>query len=482
MLSIYLNFHTFEENDEWWGKGFTEWRNVTRGLPRFSGHFQPRLPRDLGYYDLNREEVIQQQIELAKNAGLFGFCFYYYSFNGKRLLDLPLDNFLNMKGNDFPFCIMWANENWTRTWDGMEANVLIKQEYEKQDDDLFVKDIVKHFKKKNYIRVGDQPLFIIYRPGVIPDAKERIEDWRERFNKFGEDPLIYMVQGFGDNNPNKFGLDGAIEFPPHKLVNKMSHINQSLDVSDPDFSGTYFSYDDLIEVSNTEEKDESFDIIRTVVPDWDNEARRPGRGMGFVGSTPAKFGDWLSSMIDFSIKNPVKDESFVFINAWNEWAEGAYMEPDVHWGGAYLNAARKAVSGVKKLEGKFRIAYFGHDAYKHGAQLLSLNIVKTLVQEFGIEVHLFLLEGGPLVEEYQKVCNTIIIDHDPQKLESAIRDLSVDRKLEYAICNTVVTGEISHVLKKNNVKTVHLIHELENLIKERGFQHNAKEIKEYANK
>ncbi len=476
VVALYLpQFHPIPENDEWWGKGFTEWRNVTRGLPRFKGHIQPKLPRDLGYYDLRREEVMREQIELARQSGLFGFCFYYYSFNNKRLLELPLNNYIALKGNDFPFCIMWANENWTRTWDGMEQNVLIKQDYDDKDDEQFVADIVELFACENYIRIGGQPLFFIYRPGIIPDAKAKIERWRTLFEKAGEQPLIFMVQGFGDNDPEVFGLDGAIEFPPHKLVNKMSHINNELEVIDSDFAGHYFSYDDLVNASRSEQNPEH-PLIRTVLPDWDNEARRPGRGMGFVGSTPSKFGQWLSDMIHFARKNPVNGESFVFVNAWNEWAEGAYLEPDTHWGSAYLNAARKAISGAVRSESKLRLIYVGHDAHRHGAQLLTLNIVKTLVQTFGIEVQLILLEGGPLVQEYQEVCPVYVIDHQPSKLNEKLTELKANNNISLAICNTVVTGAVSQVLHDHNIRMVHLIHELKTLITERNLESSAQAI------
>ncbi|WP_193754355.1 glycoside hydrolase family 99-like domain-containing protein [Microbulbifer sp. Q7] len=481
-LAYYLpQFHPFKENSEWWGEGFTEWTNVTRGLPRFKGHYQPHLPRDLGYYDLRLKDTLKAQAEMAQAAGLHGFCFYHYWFNGKRLMDSPVNMLMDSPEIELPFCILWANENWTRTWDGLENNVLIAQDYHDEDDIAFIRDIGRHFADPRYIRVDGHPLFFIYRPGIIPDAVNRIKKWRKLSEELlGEAPLFYMAQAFGDNDPEVFGMDGAVEFPPHKLAQGLDSKAQELGLVDPGFTGHYPLYDELVQRSLEVEKPD-FDLIRAVTPSWDNEARKPGRGMGFIDSTPAKYERWLASMVKYAEANPIGgDESFVVINAWNEWAEGAHLEPDVYWGSAYLNATYRAVHGLTRQEGKTKLVLVGHDAYKHGAQLLTLNIFKTLVQDFGIDVELVLLDGGPLVKDYQKIGKTHVAHGDIAIFRDIVKEITGRSTVAHAICNTTVSGQCTEVLADSGLKVISLVHELETLIKEYALEDRAKAIAENA--
>ncbi|WP_237064730.1 glycoside hydrolase family 99-like domain-containing protein [Microbulbifer guangxiensis] len=483
-LAYYLpQFHPFKENSEWWGEGFTEWTNVTRGIPRFHGHYQPHLPRDLGYYDLRLKETLQAQAEMALKAGLHGFCFYHYWFNGKRLMDGPVNTLLESPEIALPFCILWANENWTRTWDGFENDILISQDYHEEQDVAFIEDLGRHFKDERYIRIDGRPLFFIYRPGIIPDAKVRIQKWRDLCEELlGETPLFFMAQGFGSLDPRDFGMDGAVEFPPHKLAEGLdSHAKES-GVIDPEFSGHYPLYDDLVSNSLREGRP-NFDLIRAVTPSWDNEARKPNKGYGFIGSTPQKYERWLSKMVDYALENPVlESESFVVINAWNEWAEGAHLEPDIYWGSAYLNSTYRAVHRIAKPEGKTRLILVGHDAYKHGAQLLTLNIFKTLAQDFGIDAQLVLLDGGPLVPQYKSIGPTFVADGCIEKFSNIIRHLQAERQIEYAITNTCVTGGCVEVLSRAGVRVISLVHELKSLIKEYKLEDSATKIKEYSDK
>ena len=181
MLAFYLpQYHTFPENDEWWGKGFTEWVNVKNGDARFEGHYQPRVPhKDIGYYNLEDISVLKRQAELAKEHGIYGFCFYYYWFSGKRLMEKPVDMLLEHPEIDLPFCLCWANENWTRAWDGQNKNILIAQDYSDEDDERFMIDLEKYISDKRYIRINGKPLVIVYNPGQIPDCHKSFAKWRE---------------------------------------------------------------------------------------------------------------------------------------------------------------------------------------------------------------------------------------------------------------------------------------------------------------
>lgn len=349
VLANYLTqFHSFPENNTWWGNGFTEWTNVVRGVPRFRDHYQPRIPRDLGFYSLDHDDTMRRQVAMAKAAGIHGFVFYYYAFNGKRLMERPLDRFLNTPDIDMPFCLMWANENWTRRWDGRDDEVLISQDYLPEDDDQLVQDFARHFADPRYIRVQGRPLLMIYRPGLIPGAARVIAGWRALFSdRFGEDPIIIMSQSFDDIDPRPFGMDGAVEFPPHKLTKFLPEVNSQMQCLDDAFSGEVYRYDDVVRCS-LDEAPPPFPLIKTAVPSWDNDARRQGKGLVIQGSTPQKYEAWLATLVERAQREPFFGQPIVCINAWNEWCEGAYLEPDLHYGSAYLNATGRAVSGITR--------------------------------------------------------------------------------------------------------------------------------------
>ena len=460
-IAFYLpQFHAFEHNDRWWGKGFSEWRNVARGTPRYSGHYQPRIPRDLGFYDLNDKSVLRRQSELALQNGIEAFCFYYYWFNGKRLMDMPINNFMEMD-LDQEFCLMFANENWTRTWDGFDSEVLIEQDYLDVDEDAFIEDNARHMRHERYMRISDRPLWIIYRPGLLPDAKNMLGRWRDKWTEsLGVTPWMMMAQGFGDEDPREFGLDGAIEFPPHKLCANIPNMHDRLNILDPNYEGYAKSYTDVIDTSLSE-KPPVFPLVKTVVPHWDNDARREGRGFTMHGSTPELYEKWLQGSVCYAQQNPIKEESLVFINAWNEWAEGAYLEPDVHYGHAYLNATRRAVHGLTSTRDRQRLLLVGHDAYKHGAQMLLMSMAKIYARQFGMDVTILLKAEGPLVSEYREVCTTVLLE---QLGESNLEGWARHQGFDMAIFNTSVTGNLVPALKSAGVKITMLIHELPNLI------------------
>ena len=473
LLAFYLTqFHPFPENDRWWGAGFTEWTNISRGMPRFRDHYQPRIPRDLGFYSLDRPETMEKQIAIAKAAGIYGFAFYYYWFNQRRLMEKPLEQFLRTPNMEMPFCLMWANENWTRRWDGMESEVLISQDYRPDDDEELLADFVRHFEDPRYIRLQSRPLLMIYRPSLIPEARDVISRWRLIFReRFNQDPIIVMCQSFNNNDPTAFGLDGALEFPPHKVTSVISQVSDDIEYFDDTFSGQIYRYEDVVKYS-LDEPSPSFPLIKTVVPSWDNDARRQGTGLVVHGSTPAKYERWLSALIERARQEPFFNEPIVCINAWNEWCEGAYLEPDLYFGSAYLNATARAVAGVSRDPMRPRLLLVGHDAFPSGAQHLLLNIGRTLRVAFGIEIEYLLLAGGKLEEKYEAVAPVTVLK-DATSLAVKIRGLR-ERGISAAIVNTSAAGEAAALLGTHGIRTILLIHELPRLIEEKGLAREAR--------
>lgn len=343
IFAFYLpQFHPIPENDKFWGKGFTEWRQMPRGLPRYPGHYQPRIPRDLGFYDLLESDALQRQVALAKSAGVSAFAYYYYWFNTKRVLERPLEALLE-SDVEMPFLLIWANENWTRTWDGAESSVLLRQDYREEDEPALVDDLARHFSDRRYVRLGDRPFFVIYNPTHIPEPKVTIARWRGLLkSRHGLDPIIFMAQTFGARDPEVFGLDGAMEFPPHKLSDNLPG-RPTPDAYSAEFTGRVIDYDEFCDAS-LKELPQAFPLIKTVVPSWDNDSRRPNRGLSLEHTSPKKYQRWLQTLLERAIAKPIFGRPMVAINAWNEWAEGAYLEPDLHYGAAYLNATARAIN------------------------------------------------------------------------------------------------------------------------------------------
>ncbi len=466
VLAYYLpQYHAVPENDAWWGRGFTEWTNLSRGLPRFAGHYQPRIPRDLGHYRLDGSEILRRQAEMARRAGIGGFVFYFYWFNGRRLLERPLEALLADRAIDLPFCLMWANENWTRRWDGSDDEVLIAHDYRQADEAGLVATLARHFADPRYIRLQGRPLLMIYRPGLIVDARDSIRRWRGMFrDRFGEDPIFVMSQSFGDNDPRPFGMDGAIEFPPHKLVGDADLINADLQYLDHECSAQVYAYDDIAAASIRTPAAE-FPLIKTVIPGWDNDARRQGGGLVIHGATPMKYQAWLERLVERAQSQRFFGTALVCVNAWNEWAEGAYLEPDVHFGAAFLNATGRAVVGLAPPATAARLLLVGHDAFAAGAQHLLLHLGRQFKRAFGVQVEFLLLGGGSLQAAYAEV-GTVTVPEDDAALQQYLADLHAGG-VRRAIVNTCVAASLCERLRQFGIATTLLVHEMPRLLTER---------------
>lgn len=356
LIAFYLpQFHPIPENDEWWGRGFTEWTNVTQAKPLFRGHRQPNLPADLGFYDLRLGEVREAQADLACRHGIHGFCYYHYWFHGRRVLERPFNEVLASGRPDFPFCLCWANENWTRRWDGREREVLIEQSYSQQDDINHIRWLLRAFEDTRYIRIEGKPLFLVYRAGDLPNALRTAEIWRSEAAKtgIGDIFLCSVSTAFAGSpsDPHLIGFDASVEFQPaahpfprrNLLTRVWKRLRRGIS------NNLRLKYADVVEQSLRRPKP-PYLMFRCVLPSWDNTPRRKSNALIIEGNSPESYERWLSGAIERSPDLPSGDR-IVFINAWNEWAEGNHLEPSQRWGRAFLeatqNALRQSESGTK---------------------------------------------------------------------------------------------------------------------------------------
>jgi lipopolysaccharide biosynthesis protein len=357
LLTFYLpQFHPIPENDAWWGKGFTEWTNVVQARPRFSGHYQPQLPADLGFYDLRLPEMREQQAQMASQYGITGFCYYHYWFNGKRLLNRPFDEVLQSGEPDFPFCLCWANENWTRRWDGQDNEILIQQHYSEEDDREHIRWLLKAFQDGRYIRYKGKPLFLVYRASLLPDVLRTTTVWREEARKagIGELFLCRVERTARDQqDPADTGFDAGVEFQPFwedlskpRIPRRFRKLRKIVN----DLRWRYrpywrYNYGDLVEGS-LKRQEASYDRFRCVTPAWDNSPRRKTKARIVHGSTPDQYEAWLTAILR-KVVSEQKSGNIVFINGWNEWAEGNHLEPDQRFGRAYLEATARALDTIR---------------------------------------------------------------------------------------------------------------------------------------
>jgi lipopolysaccharide biosynthesis protein len=350
IIALYLpQFHPIRENDEWWGTGFTEWANVTQAKSLFSGHRQPRLPSDLGFCDLRLPETREAQAELALRYGLSAFCYYYYWFDGRRVLERPLDEVLASGKPDFPFLICWANEPWTRNWDGLSRDVLLTQTYEPGWTARFARDITPLLHDRRYFRLDGKPMVLIYRVGNIPESTCRMREIRAALLEEGI-PDVHLAAAwvsFEEDSvlpadPNVLGLDSYFEFPPHRCpVQQRRPLPSDLPEG---FAGDVYDYDRTVTAVLAELRDSHKGRRhRGIMAGWDNTARRGANAYIFHGATPANFRRWLRGTI---LHERSQDgDRVIVVNAWNEWAEGTYLEPDRDFGCGWLEAVASATDG-----------------------------------------------------------------------------------------------------------------------------------------
>jgi lipopolysaccharide biosynthesis protein len=342
-VPFYLpQFHPTPENDEWWGEGFTEWTNVTATRPVFHGHYQPRLPTDLGFYDLRSDEVRAAQAEMASFAGIEGFMYYYYWFAGKRLLNRPIEALLQ-SDLDFPFCLMWANENWTRRWDGNSKDVLLAQDYDRVPAEEFIDDVAEFLADPRYMTVDGRKIVAVYRPAQMPDFPKVARRWREvaRQRGLGELFLLHVDVGQsmqGLDATEEHGLDGSLEFPPHNML--WQGIDRGELAMRHDFHGNAMSYPALADNAAVRAKrDTDPNHFPGAMVTFDNTARRQLSSDFWWGANPYVFHRWLKSLAS-AVTVRERDRRLIFVNAWNEWAEAAVLEPTDRHGKSFLLALR----------------------------------------------------------------------------------------------------------------------------------------------
>lgn len=372
VIAFYLpQFHSIPENDEWWGKGFTEWTNVKKAEPLFDGHNQPRVPLNSNYYDLLNPETLRSQIGLATKYGIGGFCFYHYWFDGRLLLEKPIEMFLADKALDFPFCICWANEHWTNQWVSGENKVLIEQRYGgKEEWQKHFEYLSPFFKDDRYIRINGKPLIVIYRPEIIDCLSEMLSYWRDLAEKEGlggltisyQHPSYYVYSG-----KNESLFDYNIEFQPtlaltlekskhHKILRsikrKVALLMEKKFGVDIRYVGSnavglsHISYDEIwnhiLSMEPTREKSFPGAFV-----DWDNTPRKGEKGSLYDGVTVGKFKRYFRQQVERA--RDIYKSDYLFIFAWNEWAEGGYLEPDNNRKYGFLEAVHDSLEELDEL-------------------------------------------------------------------------------------------------------------------------------------
>jgi len=339
-IAFYLpQFYPTPENDAWWGPGFTEWTNVVQARPLFDGHYQPRLPADVGFYDLRVPEVRTLQAELARQHGIEAFCYWHYWFEGKRLLSRPFDEVLASGAPSFPFCLSWANDTWTRRWHGSGEGqeILQLQTYSKADDVAHARYLVRAFADPRYVRINGRPLFLVYRPYDLPDPQHTLDTLRRECARAGVgEPYLLGLNAHTPTRDNRpLGFDSTLNFEPQ--------LSAVPGPTDPGLR--VYDYTESVRSMRAQPRD--FPTVPCAIVSWDNTPRRGENGIVFTNSTPETFGAGLAQMVD-AIQDRPFEERIIFLNAWNEWAEGNYLEPDLRYGLGWLEAVHSVLTGSRR--------------------------------------------------------------------------------------------------------------------------------------
>lgn len=385
LIAMYFpQFHAIKENDEWWGKGFTDWINVKKGQPAYESHYQPRVPLDSNYYDQSQLETVRNQVELAAKYGVYGFCHYHYWFDGKQLLDTPTNLMLENKDINFPFCLSWANETWSRRWDGQDHDILIQQKHppKRKSWKRHFDYLIKVWSDERAIKVDGRPIFIIYRPHYIPNINEMLDFWQDEAVKSGLKGLYFIAQKQYEfvNSDCLDRFDAVFQFQPFESIYRNSRplIRRALGLyrncsplikrAIPAFLKkswsslksrsmnrlTIYDYDEVWKHVMEFHQEKNITTFPGAFVDWDNTARYQERATILRGASPVKFEYWMSRLVE-SINKRDLPEDFIFLNAWNEWAEGAYLEPDERFRYEYLEALLRA-SGSMESDRSLRAA------------------------------------------------------------------------------------------------------------------------------
>jgi hypothetical protein len=354
IIAYYLpQYYPFKENEEWWGKGFTEWRNVGNAKPLFKGHYQPKVPADLGYYDLRVPEVAEQQVELAKKAGVTGFCYWHYWFgNGKVLMDMPVKRLLETGRPDFPFCLSWANHKWeNKAYDLKHKNILLQPMLYvgREDDVAHFNYCLPAFKDSRYMRVNGCPMFQIFAPKDFTHVDEFIKLWNQLIKKAGVAEKFYFVANLFDTHQHDWaksvGFDAVINnvgshgiVPPTLMERIVFKIRRTFNIQP---RGPHIvDYKNIVRHCWYPGEDDLEDSIPSIIPNWDHTPRSGKAGTVYVNATPENFEKMASKVIAEVSK---KENKVIMLKSWNEWGEGNYMEPDLKFGHGFIDALRSAL-------------------------------------------------------------------------------------------------------------------------------------------
>lgn len=348
VIAIHLpQFYPFVENDEWWGKGFTEWTNVTKARPRYINHYQPHLPADLGFYDLRFPEYRLSQQQLAEKYGIYGFCYYHYWFNGHLIMEKPVEGHLQNPEETFPFMLCWANENWHRNWAGGFNETLIEQHYNKEDDINHFNYLLPFFQDPRYIRVKGKPVFCVYKPSLFPDYNQFVELWQSLARENGFEFYMCTFESSGEWGTFYKNADAYVEFQPQnkegfdRKYNPLLKLCRLLGIESRFNEIT--PYGPYVDFQIKKKKKVDYKRFPSLCPSWDNASRRNNQPFQCLrGANPKDFKRWFEHVYN-TFKPFGEDEDFIFVNAWNEWAEGCHLEPDQKWGVSYLQAIKEVV-------------------------------------------------------------------------------------------------------------------------------------------